>query len=75
MACQLLSALLEANTRILSDLLMMSCLQGGSKVEEAASIFQELGDKFNWTVSQQGNALLAAAHIAAALSHSKCCTC
>ena len=32
------------------QLKMARWLQGGSKVEEAASIFQELGDKFNWTV-------------------------
>ncbi len=31
--------------------LSLGCMQGGSKVEEAACIFQELGDKFNWTVS------------------------
>ena len=25
-------------------------VQGGSKVQDAAYIYQELGDKFNWTV-------------------------
>lgn len=27
---------------------------GGAKVEEAFFIFQELGDKYNWTVSNAG---------------------
>lgn len=29
----------------------MRCLQGGAKVQEASYIYQELGDKYNWTVS------------------------
>lgn len=27
---------------------------GGAKVQEASYIYQELGDKFNWTVREQG---------------------
>lgn len=31
---------------------MTECLQGGIKAEEASFIFQELGDRYNWTVSR-----------------------
>ncbi len=40
---------------------------GGAKVEEAFFIFQELGDKYNWTVS---NATLESSNANHALTHS-----
>lgn len=36
----------------------MPDLQGGAKVQEASYIFQELGEKYNWTVGAVCKAVL-----------------
>ena len=51
----------------------VSCLQGGKKVEEAFFIFQELGDKYSWTVSSRYSPSRGRGFLSCLITH--CCIC